>query len=194
MINTVVEGESDRGLAKSVVAAAGREVGRIIVRGGKPKLDPQIPKYSQAAAHGLWVVFRDSDAECPAQLRSRLMAHIINPPPSFLLRIAHSMSESWLLADPDGFAGYFGVKRAQIPRSPETLPNAKEVVIRLCSESRSRSIRQDMAVGHRTGPLYVPRINEYATTRWNAETAAQNSDILRRALDRIRQLPTERAN
>jgi hypothetical protein len=104
------------------------------------------------------------------------------------------MSEAWLLADPQGFADYFGVKNNQVPRDPETLPNAKEVVIRLCSQSRSRLIRADMAVGYRTGPLYVPRINEFATTRWSVEAAAQNSGSLRRALDRIRQLPTGQAS
>jgi hypothetical protein len=96
MINVVVEGESDRGIAEAVIRAAGRAVGPIRAKGG--------------------------------------------------------------------------------------------------SQSRSRSIREAMAVGHRTGPLCVPRINEFATTRWSVEAAAQNSDSLRRALDRIRQLPTGQAS
>jgi hypothetical protein len=82
------------------------------------------------------------------------------------------------------------VNLSQIPRDPEALRNAKAVVLQLCSASRSRDVRRDM-VAHRgnPAPLYVHRINEFATSRWDVEAAAQNSDSLGRALERIRQLP-----
>jgi hypothetical protein len=127
---------------------------------------------------------------CPVELYARLTSGIAQMRPTFSLRIAHPMSEGWLLADPAGFASYFQVRSSQIPREPESLTNAKAAVLHLCSASRSRDIRRDMVVkGSQTGPLYVHRINEFATTRWDVESAAQNSDSLRRALDRIRQLP-----
>ncbi|MGB0876606.1 MAG: hypothetical protein ACPGXI_06030 [Mycobacterium sp.] len=189
MINAVVEGQSDTGVADALIRAANREVGRIIVKGGKSKLDPLIVNFHAASAQGTWLVIRDSDAECPLILHARLTAGIINTHRSFLLRIAHPMAEGWLLADTAGFAGYFGVKLAQVPRDPESLTNAKDTVLRLCSSSRSRDIRRDMVVGSKTGPLYVHHVNEFAAKHWNVETAAQNSDSLRRALGRIRQLP-----
>lgn len=43
--------------------------------------------------------------------------------------------------------------------------------------------------GLRTGPLYVPRINEFAMTTWNVHEPSLNIDSLRRAVERIRDLP-----
>jgi hypothetical protein len=190
VINVVVEGESDREVAKAVVAHAGHGVHQVRVAGGKTRLDPLIPKYNIAAAQHPWVVFRDSDSQCPVTLLARLTAGISSQHPQFCLRIAHSMSEAWLLADRDGFAEYFKVSPDRIPRDPETLPNAKQIVLGLCARSRSGAIRKDVtASGTRTGPLYVTRINEFASAVWNVAEAESVSDSLRRAVVRIRQIP-----
>ena len=102
MINVVVEGESDREVAKTVVVHAGHRVHQVRIAGGKTKLDPLIPKYNIASAQFPWVVFRDSDSQCPVILRARLTAGISSWHPQFSLRIAHSMSEAWLLSRPRG--------------------------------------------------------------------------------------------
>jgi hypothetical protein len=190
LINVVVEGDSDSEAAKAIVASTGREVARVIVAGGKARLDPKIAKYNQAARRSSWIVFRDSDGRCPVRLRAELTAKITAWSPNFLLRIAHSMTEAWLLADRDGFADFFRVKVGQIPADSESLPHAKQEVLRLCVSSRSRIIRQDMvrSTGE-TGPLYVKRINEFASTRWDVSGAAANSDSLSRAIQSIQRLP-----
>lgn len=190
MINIAVEGDSDREVARAVVTYAGQRVHQVRVAGGKNKLDPLIPKYNVASAQFPWVVFRDSDSQCPKLLRARLTAGISSWHPQFSLRIAHSMSEAWLLADRDGFADYFRVPAARIPRDPEELPNAKQTLLGLCGRSRSRTIREEVTVsGTRPGPLYVTRINEFASTAWNVAEAASASESLRRAVHRIRQIP-----
>lgn len=79
----------------------GHWVHQVRVAGGKTWLDPLIPKFNIAARHP-WVVFRDSDSQCPVILRARLTAAISLWHPQFCLRIAHSMSEAWLLADREG--------------------------------------------------------------------------------------------
>ncbi|MGV9975405.1 hypothetical protein [Nocardia beijingensis] len=188
MINVVVEGESDRGVASAVARAAGKEIGKLIVKDGKTRIDPLIPKYNQAALRSPWVVFRDSDAKCPVKLYSELTA-AISVSPSFLLRIVHPMSEGWLLADPEGFSEYFGVRISDVPRAPELLAHPKKTVLQLCSRSRSRSVSRDMvAPGERTGPRYTVRINDFAMTRWDVSNAVANSDSLKRAVERIRSL------
>lgn len=190
MINVAVEGASDEEAARAVIRAAGRSVARVIAKGGKTKLDPLLPNYNQAALYAPWVVFRDSDTECPMELVARLKASIGELSPSFLLRIAHPMTEAWLLADRDGFAEYFKVRRNDLPVSPETLPHPKQAVLSLCASSRSRDIRHDVVTKEgKTGPLYVRRINEFAKTRWSVNSASAISDSLRRAVDRIRDLP-----
>jgi hypothetical protein len=189
-MNVVVEGESDRETAKAIVRSAGRTVAKVVVAGGKSRLDPRIPKYNQAARRSPWVVFRDSDGTCPARLRAELASAIAVWSPNFALRIAHSMTEAWLLADRDGFADFFHVRVGRVPRDPETLPHAKREVLRLCADSTARSVRQDMVRSSgETGPLYVSRINEFASTRWDVAAAAANSDSLSRAIRSIGGLP-----
>lgn len=190
MINVVVEGESDREAAKAVVVSTGQTVAKVVVAGGKTRLDPKITNYNRAARQSNWIVFRDSDGMCPARLRAELAAKIAVWSPNFLLRIAHSMTEAWLLADREGFADFFRVKVGQVPADPESLPHAKQEVLRLCGHSKVRKIRQDMvrSTGE-TGPLYTVRINEFAATRWDVEAAAANSDSLARAIRSIQGLP-----
>lgn len=190
MINIAVEGESDREVAKAVVRAAGHAVNHVRVAGGKSKLDRLLPKYNTASAQQPWVVFRDSDRECPVTLRARLAEAVRPWHPTFTLRIAHTMSEAWLLADREAFAAYFQVSIARVPRDPEVLQNAKRAVIELCGRSSSRAIRQDMVAGDNgIGPLYVMRVNDFAAGAWRVSAAEPESESLRRAVRHLESLP-----
>lgn len=193
MINVVVEGASDRGLASAVVRASGREVVTLHVKKGRTRLDRDLPNYNRAARWEPWVVFRDSDTRCPVELRGRLLDRVGRPNPGLLLRIVHPMSEAWLLADREGIAEYFSLSVSKVPSEPETLQDPKQTLLELARHSRSRTIREDVVIddgagGVRTGPLYVARLNEFAQQHWSAERAARRSDSLRRAIERIRSL------
>jgi hypothetical protein len=193
MINVAVEGESDRETARRVVRAANLAVGKIVVAGGVSRLDQKIPKYHAASRQTPWVVFRDSDGVCPAELRRKL-----EPPPvpgtAFHIRIAHSMSEAWLLGDRHGFASYFRVPVNRVTADPDSLPHAKRAVIDLCGGSRSREVRMDMvATGGKVGPLYVSRLNDFASTEWDIDSAMSASDSLSRAVTRLREFAAQRA-
>lgn len=189
MINIAAEGESDREVAKAVVRAAGRTVNQVRIAGGKSRLDPLIAKYNAASSQAPWVVFRDSDSDCPVTLRNRLLSSVTLLSPQFSLRIAHSMTEAWLLADADSFADYFGVPVNRVPREPDHLQHAKQTLISLCVRSRSRRIRDDMtAPSNHAGPLYVARLNDFASTAWRAWEASSASDSLRRAINHIQRL------
>lgn len=190
MINVAVEGESDREAAKAIVRAAGRTVSKIVVAGGKTKLDPKIPKYNLAARHQPWVVFRDSDGKCPVDLRNSLTSTVSSTNHRFSLRIAHTMTEAWLLADRQGFARFFRVRIALVPTDPEAIAHAKQHLLGICSQSSSRALKADIVTpSGKTGPLYVARINEFARSHWDVVSAAEASPSLRRALDAIRSLP-----
>ncbi len=189
MINVAVEGESDRGAASAVVVAAGGSVARVVVAGGKTKLDTKISRYYAAARQTPWVVFRDSDGRCPVHLRDQLSKDFTVPHPRFALRIAHTMTEAWLLADAAGFARFFHVRPARVPAQPEALAHAKRSLLEVCMSSSSRMIRHDLVTSDgQTGPLYVSRLNEFASQHWDVEAAADNSQSLSRAIESIRQL------
>ncbi|WP_205413060.1 hypothetical protein [Austwickia chelonae] len=186
MINIAVEGESDREAAAAVVRTAGHEVAKIVVAGGKSRLDPKIPNYNTAAAYAPWVVFRDSDSDCPVELLRKLAPPLEDWNKSFCLRIAKSMTESWLMADSASFSKYFKIKAKIIPQDPDALTHAKRALLQLCKDSSSRDIQRDMvAADGRAGPLYASRLNEFASQHWDVTAAANRSNSLARALKRI---------
>lgn len=192
MINIAVEGESDRETARAVVAAAGHEVGEVFPARGKTKLDPKIQGYIRAAMFGGpgWVVFRDSDGQCPVELRTELLGSADDQSSRFELRIACSMTEAWLLADREGFARFFRVRAGKIPEEPDTLVHAKQTLLTLVKNHGSGAVRDDVVrKDGQTGPLYVGRLNEFAREHWDVTVAAGNSPSLARAVARIGSLP-----
>ena len=87
---------------------------------------------------------------------------------NFLFRIAVFESESWLLADRDGFSNFFKVPVASIPEDIDGLRNAKE---------RSHKIIRGRRIN--------ARLLEFAELHWKPKRAAKNSKSLRRTLERL---------
>lgn len=186
----VVEGQSDTGVVSALARYCGHTVGAVTVKRGTGNLDRLIPKYCAASMHGdPYVVFRDTDGACPVELFHQLTARLPERHPHFCLRLAHSMTEAWLLADRGGFAAHFSVREAHVPRDAESLPHAKRALIRTCATSRSRRVREAIvAAGDKPGPLYVEEVNVFARETWNIADAMQNSESLRRAVRALRTL------
>jgi hypothetical protein len=189
IVNIAVEGQSDTALARRVVSAAGHQPGSVRAANGTGNLDRKIPKYRRAAAHEPWVVLRDSDGQCPVTLRRRLEGPKEPRDSLFRLRIVHTMSEAWLLADPEKFADHFRVSLGRIPRDVESLANAKRTLLELCAQSRSRTVRDDVVTSTlRPGPLYTARINDFASGPWRVDIASRNCASLHRAITAIADL------
>ncbi|MDO5512146.1 hypothetical protein [Corynebacterium sp.] len=193
VINAVVEGASDLGVAHALIIASGHEVGAGYAKRGKSRLDPDIAKYARAARyeHGrAWLVLRDSDGACPVQLRRSLLSSFSEPAPeSFLLRIVHTMSEGWFLGDPDGVAAYFRVPRAKLPVAPEDVEDPKRFLLQLSLQHSPRAfqkqfVREDVS----PGPEFTTLINDFARHHWDIVGAAKKVPSLQRALDRLQLL------
>lgn len=188
-MDVVVEGGSDEATARRVVEAAGHTVHSLRIVRGTGNLDRKIPNYVKAARRSPWVVFRDSDNACPVELRQRLMEGIPTNE-MFALRIAHTMTEAWLLADRQGFAKYFKVSVDRIPTAPDAEAHAKRTLLALCLKSRSRDIREEVAFDEtHPGPLFTDHLNEFAASYWDINAAAENSPSLRRAISALSALP-----
>ncbi|MFT4036348.1 MAG: hypothetical protein QM679_12315 [Patulibacter sp.] len=127
------------------------------------------------------------------KLRDRLDglgAGAATPNERFALRIAHSMTEAWLLADHEGFARYFRVRPGKLPALPEQLPHAKRFLLDLCRHSTSRAIRAEVVTSRgETGPLYVRHLNDFAANHWDVDAAATRSPSLDRAVRAIARMP-----
>ncbi|MFC2640147.1 MAG: hypothetical protein ACFN04_01055 [Propionibacterium acidifaciens] len=188
-MRVVVEGDSDEWAARRIVTYCGHEVTDLRAVGGKTKIDERLVKYSRAARREPWVVFRDSDGECPVDLRNGLLDGV-RTGELFALRIACTMTEAWLMADRQGFAEYFHVSVDIVPNAPEELAHAKRALLGLCRRSRNRDIREEVARDdHHPGPLFVPHLNRFARTRWDVGAAARNSPSLSRAVTAIAAMP-----
>lgn len=182
----MVEGQSDLGAVNALIGYLGHQVGVEVVKNGKANLDRDLHKYYEAARREAWVVFRDTDSECPVTLSARLGSSFNDHGRNFRLRLAHSMTEAWLLSDREAFSRFFRVREGRIPRDPEQVADAKELVLSLCAQSSSRRVREAMVRGNgEVGALYVSTLNQFATTEWRAQEAIPNSESLRRAAERI---------
>jgi len=193
VINAAVEGPSDEGAARAIILASGHDVGAIHPVGGKTNLDRYIPKYYIAALSEPWVVFRDSDNECPVELRRRLDPGVGHDHRPFRLRIAHTMTEAWLMADRKGFASHFGVKVGAVLVDVEALSHGKEELLRLCAASRYKWVREDVvAEDGGAGPLYVKSLNDFAMRSWDVGAASAQSPSLLKAIERLAEIPQQR--
>ena len=187
-VSIVFEGASDQEMAKKIVSHSGLRIQQALSKSGSSNVDKLAPKLAKTGPWNPWVVFRDSDTACPVELYRKLMSSA-PPNPAFLLRIVHPMSEGWLMADAQSFSQYFKVPANKIPADTETLTHAKRHLLSLCVKSRSINIRNDVVRSDgTTGPLYAPRINDFAEKYWDVRTAAQNSPSLHRALARLEEL------
>lgn len=192
-IRIAVEGPSDVAVVRRVLESRSLAVEErgIFIMGGKPKLDPKIRSYNQAAAHFPWLVLRDGDNDergCPVALRESKLRRK-DQHPAFCFRIAVRSVEAWLLADHQAFASYFSVARSRIPSAPEETDDPKRALVDLCRSSSRSDIRRALVPsqrsGSRVGPEYVSRISDYARNAWRPNEAAVNAPSLRGMLDAL---------
>lgn len=199
IISSAVEGPVDEAVVKRLISDVGGGIGPFYGKIGKSHIRQRLHGFNKAAHYSPWIVLVDlnHEAECSPQMKS---AWLENPAPYMCFRVAVREVESWLLADRERFASFFGVRVSDIPLSPESIDNPKEKVVELAKKSRSREIRQDMVPrfgsGRMIGPAYVSRLIEFVSVSekgWRPDRAAQSSDSLRRCLTRLRELATGRS-
>lgn len=194
LVNYVVEGSSDTGFAQRIIIDSGNELGREIVKRGCTKQDAKISGYKKAARIGptvAWLVLRDSDGKCPVELRAE-KDDPAQPVPNFVYRVVHTMTESWLLADPHNASEYFHIPESKIGHDPEHLDHPKRHLLRLCREHSPRDIREDMVADTEPlamGPLFTERLKEFALRHWDIDVARKNSPSLDSAIRRLQVMP-----
>jgi hypothetical protein len=185
VVTIAVEGASDEAVVRRICGSLGLEVGPAFVANGKVRLDARLSGYNHAARFGPWLVLRDldHDADCAPTLVTRLLP---KPAEQMLLRVPVRTVESWLLADRENFANYFGVSLAVVPSTPEDLERPKRTVVDLARRSTKRGIREGVVpapgISAEVGPGYSTAIIEFATRVWNPERAAEASPSLMRCL------------
>jgi hypothetical protein len=193
-ITCAVEGDTDAAVLTRLIEEVGCSRGQIYGRRGKEFLRSRISRYNSAAKFSPWVVLVDLDEihDCAPALRGQWLPE---PAQMMCFRVAVREVESWLLADAERFAAFFGVRRGLVPQDAENLMRPKEALVNLARNSRRRPIREGLVPrpgsGRTVGPAYSSWLIEYAqdpAEGWRPSVAARNSRSLRACLACIRAL------
>ena len=124
----------------------------------------------------------DTDMSCAVQLKNQGMP--ANSTGDFLLRFAVSEAESWLLADREAIALFFGIAETNIPRNPDSLDDPKLEILRLARRS-SGMLRREMISPwdlQKPGSGYNIHLQKFAREKWRPIVARHHSESLNRAL------------
>ena len=188
-VTIAVEGDLDERVAMRLVAEAGGTIAQVHGKRGKQWLRRQIGGYRNAAQHARWLVLVDLDRDvCAPRLRNDW--GLGGDTRGLCFRVAVQSVESWLLADRVRLASFLGVPRANIPRQPDGVPDAKQVLIRAAAQSRRRSVRDALRpLGSASvGPLYTGTLSRFVDETWNPVDAAMVSPSLAACRMRLAEL------
>lgn len=156
---------------------------------GVTKLVANIPRYMGLAELHPVLCVADTDGQCAMTLAAEWRPRWA--PRNFLLRLAVSEAESWLLADREAFAAFLEVAEARIPDRPDNIPDPKRLVVNLARRSRRRTLRQELVSStnaERPGAGYNIHLREFAERSWRPREAARRSPSLAKALRRLEEL------
>jgi len=172
-------------------------VGLMYSRKGKQSILRSLSGYSRAAQHSPWLILLDldQDAECAPIARRLWLPELTQ---HLCLRIAVKEVEAWLLADRKGLSSFLRVPAAYIPLEPDAVSHPKELIVQLAKSSRNRDVRADIVPREGSGRIvgvgYTGRLGEFTGAYWRPEVAAQESDSLRRCVERVRELVSQAAS
>lgn len=145
------------------------------------------------AAAGMKIVAladRDSLQNCPVRMIQAWLGGARHP--NLVVRIAEMEIESWIMADRESISDFLEVPLNRIPQAPDQIVDAKQELINIARQSRSRKTREEMCPTHGSnsvvGPAYNSNLESFIRVDWRPGNAMRHSPSLRRAEQRIREL------
>lgn len=160
---------------------------------GVTKLVTAIPRYLEQAKHFQPVLcIADTDRKCAKQLLERWLPQ--RQCDQFMLRLAVSEAESWLLADRSSLASYLGIAEKLISRTPEEEINPKGHLLNLAKKSGNRMLRSEIVSAtdpSKQGSGYNLHLCNFVKTHRSAPRAAASAPSLKRAIARLEKLANQ---
>lgn len=177
-------------------------IDNIPARGGEIK--KKIPQCNTLASAFPVIMLLDADEGCAPTLKANLLKEQ-KQSDKFLLNIAVDEAEAWLMADIDGFAGYFGIDVRDMPKANLTKQGGRKAVVEMEFAMKSSYVFTHQLILKSTKPDFVKQIGvrELGRTKgkeynaavipfimniWDIDKAKENSDSLQRMLRRINEL------
>ena len=161
-------------------------------RGGNGYLRARMRNFCQLARHEPLLLITDLDSwPCPAALCSQWLRGLARPS-TMLVRVAVREVESWLLADHEAIEILLGRRPTpRLPMQTDRIANPKAFLLGLACKA-AREVRLDLCTESgaevRQGIGYNARLGGFVREAWDPQRAAQRSDSLRRARQRLREL------
>jgi hypothetical protein len=188
LFNVAAEGNLDLQVARKLLLITKHEVDSEFQCGGKGNLDSRLSGFNAASQFSNWLVLRDLDQE--SECIANFALQKISPRNSgFVFRIAKQEVEAWLLADADSISEFLAISPTRIPRAPEELSDAKQMLTNLARKSRRREIREGIPPtetgGRSEGPAYTFLLSRYVQSAWAPEVAAQVAPTLQNTIQRL---------
>lgn len=158
--------------------------------GGVNNLMADIPRFVKQARHLHPVLcIADTDRGCAVELSKKWLAS--GRDKNFVLRLAVTEAESWLLADKLALSNFLRVPIAKIPRQPDLELDPKRLMLTLARRSKNRMFREELISPFddtKQGSGYNTHLTSFVRNHWDAYRAAAASPSLARALPRVRAL------
>jgi len=157
-------------------------------RGGSGYLKSRIGSFIEMARQYPVVVVTDLDDVSCAPRLVRDWTHRHNLPERFFLRVAVREVESWIMSDYESFGRFINTK---IDFVPENVQDPKAKLLHLASRA-PRLVREELVTS--TGAIasqgvgYNTKLSEFVARDWCPRRASENSDSLRRMMERLENL------
>lgn len=160
-------------------------------KAGITKFVPDLPRFAAFSrnSHAAVLCIADTDRGCAKQLVERWRPK--HAPQEFLLRLAVTEAESWLLADRVAFSEYFDIPLNRLPVAPDEVPDPTQLILGLIAKSRRKIMRDEIVNAKtptRAGAGYNLHLGAFARTGWRMADAALSSPSLARAVARLQAL------
>jgi hypothetical protein len=156
---------------------------------GVTKLQPALPRYIGLAQHLYPVLYiADTDRQCAVELRAKWLPQAHE---RFVLRLAITEAESWVLADRQGFAQALEVPLNKLPQCPDEESDPKRLILTLVKKSKVRQFSNEVvssADPSKPGTGYNLHLGAFVRNQWDARGAAQHSPSLARAVMHLERL------
>ena len=197
-ITLAVEDELSEHLLRTLLIQSKRNflVGAVYGKKGSAYLKQKLPAFNNAAKGMGFLLVTDLDnCACAPQLIQDwfvcdLSEYSKHKHCNFAFRVAVREIESWVLADREQFADYFGLAKHIIPEQTDSLADPKQFLLQIVAKCRKRSLREDIVPKpgdkRKVGPDYNGRLGEFVQTRWRAESAICHSISLQRTWKAMR--------
>ncbi len=157
-------------------------------KGGNGYLRSKCDAFNKMAVRRPILLITDLDKiECAKTLIENWFDDKV-PNPNLIFRVAVREIESWLLADHEAMRVLLNKGANGIERSPDTLTEPKEYLLRRAMRAPSE-IKRDL-VREKNGRAYQAlsynvRLCDFVKNNWCPTRASERSDSLRRAVQRL---------